>query len=319
MGTYKQHFILLTIILAAMSGLSACTSPTPPSEAAPEPTEEGRALVLGDISDDPGEVIEGAQPLANFLASQLGEYGITEGQAKVASSTEQMIELLRSGEVDLYFDSVYPAMLIGDASGAQPILRRWRNGVEEYYTVIFTVEGSGVSSLDDLNGKIVAMDNAYSTSGYVLPAVTLIEHGLSLRIVDSFEDAVEPDEVGVVFSYDDENTLQWVTSGRAQAGATDDYHFGVYSEQVELISLGQTEAVPRQVVIVRPGMEPDLLEAIKQALLGADDSEAGRAALEQFDGTAKFDEFPEGIDAALERMREMSAVVEQVEGAPTAP
>lgn len=58
---------------------------TPPAED-PPPAEEGATIVIGDISDDPGEVIEGAQPLADYLAERLGDYGITQGAVRVASA-----------------------------------------------------------------------------------------------------------------------------------------------------------------------------------------------------------------------------------------
>lgn len=302
----------LVVLILVVLALAGCTTPSTAATPTEESTRETRAIVLGDISDDPGEVIEGAQPLADYLAGQLSDLGITEGQVRVAADNDQMVEMLRTGEVDLYFDSVYPATLIHDETGALPILRRWRNGVAEYHSVIFTTQGSGIESIEDLRGKIVAMDHAYSTSGYALAVVYLSEHGLTMSIKDSPESAVAPDEIGIVFTYDDENTLAWVTDGRAQAGVTDDFHFGQFSEQADLVSLAETESVPRQVVIVRPGMDPDLMEAIKQALLAADASEEGQAALLAFDDTARFDEFPEGIDQALARMREMQAIVEEV-------
>jgi phosphonate transport system substrate-binding protein len=303
-----HQLAILTALVLALAGCTALPNATPTEESAPE----ARAIVLGDISDDPAEVIEGAQPLANYLAGELSEFGVTEGQVRVAADNDQMAEMLRSGEVDLYFDSVYPATLIHDTTGATPILRRWRNGVAEYHSVIFATQESDVESVEDLRGRMVAMDQAYSTSGYALAVVYLDEHGLQMSVKDSPDAAVGPDEIGIVFTYDDENTFAWVADGRVDAGVTDDFHFGQFSQQADLVSLAETESVPRQVVIVRPGLDPDFVEAIKQALLAADESEAGQAALEAFDDTAQFDEFPEGIDQALARMREMQAIVEEV-------
>ena len=68
--------------------------------------------------------------------------------------------------------------------------------------------------------------------------------------------------------------------------------------------LGETEAVARQVAIARPNMDPALQDAIKAILLGASENEAGQAALETFK-TTKFDEFPDGAEATLNRMQEM--------------
>lgn len=279
-----------------------------------EPTEI-HAIVLGDISDDPTEVIEGTQPLADYLASQLGDYGITEGQVRIASSTDEMAKLLADGEVDLYFDSTYPATLISDQAGAKVILRRWRFGVDEYQGVIFASIASGIESIDDLPGHIVAMDAPYSTSGFLLPAVHLMENGLTLTGKKSYGDPVANDEIGFVFSYDDSNTLQWVLSGLTDAGVTDDYNFDVAfpeDAKAQLVELARTEYTPRQVAVIRSGLDEELVQAIVQVLTTMHETEAGAAALEPFQ-TSKFDEFPQGIDVASARMREMMELVQDIQ------
>jgi phosphonate transport system substrate-binding protein len=309
--------IAIFIIIFILFSLVACTqelsvSPTPTNPSV-DPSVK-YPIVLGDISDDPAEVIEGTQPLANYLATNLVEFGITEGQVRIATTTDEMAQLLASGEVDLYFDSVYPATLISDKSGAQPVLRRWRFGVAEYQTVIFASIDSGIISIDELAGNIIAFDSPYSTSGFLLPAVYLTETGLNLVGKRSYNDPVSVDELGFVFSYDDENTLQWVLSGLVMAGATDDYNFDVAfpaSVKDELIVLARTESVPRQVVVVRSDLDPELLDIIVQILTTAHQTEEGRAALEPFQ-TTKFDEFPEGIEATGERMREMIKVLQDI-------
>ena len=165
---------ILVFALVACSGNVTVVETETPVRAA------GRAIVLGDISDDPAEVIDGTQPLADYLTEHLKEFGITSGQVRIVSSASEMAQLMKDGKVDLYFDSTYPATLISDEIGAQIILRRWRFGVEEYHSVIFASQESGITTLDDLKGHVVAMDAPYSTSGYVLPAVYMIENGLKL-------------------------------------------------------------------------------------------------------------------------------------------
>ncbi len=310
----KRVWIALLLLL-----LIACAGPTQEDQtvsvASPEAsTPAGKAIVLGDISDDPAEVIEGTQPLADYLAARLGEFGITEGHVVVVSNADEMTQRLERGEVDLYCDSVYPATLISDASGAQPILRRWRFGVEAYHSVIFAGAESGVTALADLPGHMIALDNRFSTSGYLLPVVTMLKQDLTLVGKASAEAPLIEDKVGFVFSYDDENTLQWVLSGRVAAGATDDYHYEVAfppEAREKLVTLAETESVPRQVVVARPDMDPALLDAIKQILTTAHEDEAAQAALEAFQ-TTRFDEFPEGIEAAQARMREMMEIVQDI-------
>jgi phosphonate transport system substrate-binding protein len=260
-------------------------------------------------------VIEGTQPLADYLAANLTQYGVTEGQVRVATSTEELAQMLATGEVDLYFDSTYPATLISDQVGAKIILRRWRFGVEEYQSVIFASKDSGISAIDQLPGHMLAMDAPYSTSGFMLPAVYLTEHGLKLVGKKSQGDPVAGDEIGFVFSYDDTNTLQWVLSGLADAGVTDDFHFDVdfpEDARAQLVELARTEATPRQVGLVRPGLDEELTQAIIDVLTAMHENEEGQAALESFQ-TSKFDEFPDGINAATQRMREMMEIVKGIQ------
>ena len=310
----RNAFIITIVSSLFLASCAGQTTTLPTETPAPELTES-RAIVLGDISDDPAEVIEGSQPLADYLAAQLGEYGITEGQVRVAASTDEMAKLLANGEVDLYFDSTYPATLISDQSGAKVILRRWRFGVEEYRSVIFASAASGIASVNQLPGHMVAMDAPYSTSGFVLPSVHLMENGLTLAGKKSTGDPVKEDEVGFVFSYDDENTLQWVLSGLAAAGVTDDYNFDVaFPEEAraQLVELARTEYTPRQVVVMRSGLDLELIQAIVRVLTTMHETEAGAAALEPFQ-TSKFDEFPEGIESATARMREMMEMVQGIQ------
>ncbi|MBI5958705.1 MAG: PhnD/SsuA/transferrin family substrate-binding protein, partial [Chloroflexi bacterium] len=89
----------------------------------------------------------------------------------------------------------------------------------------------------------------------------------------------------------------------------------VYPEVVaesptELRIVLETEDVPRQLVVVNGALDPALIEAIKALLMGLDEQPNGAAILEAFDETAQFDEFPEGIDAALARMQELYDTVQ---------
>lgn len=308
---FITYVFILSFVLTSCAGGGTSV---PEETSTPEPVTS-RAIVLGDISDDPAEVIEGAQPLADYLAGQLGEFGITEGTVRVVSSTDEMAKLLASGEVDLYFDSTYPATVISDQTGARIILRRWRFGVEEYQSVIFASAASGITSIDQLPGHMVAMDAPYSTSGFLLPSVLLIENGFTLSGKGRYDDPVAPGEIGFAFSYDDENTLQWVLNGFTSAGVTDDFHFDVaFPEEAksQLVELARTEFTPRQVVLVRSGLDEELVQAIVRVLTTMHETEAGAAALEPFQ-TSKFDEFPEGIESATARMREMMELVKDIQ------
>ncbi len=301
---------LFTCIIAGLIILAAC-QPSPKPTATPQASEpEGHKLVVGDISDEVAETINGTQPLADYLAAQLGEFGIAGAEVKIAPDMDTMIQWVNNGQVDIYFDSPYPALVIRDVTGAQPILRRLKFGVPTYYSVFFVRNDSAIKSLDDLRGKVVAFEEPFSTSGYMLPLAYLIQQGFEPVEAASLDTDVPPEKVGYTFSTADNTTIQWVVSEKAPAGAIDNITYQRLPEatQKELRIIAKTDEVPRQLVLLQPNMDPALAAAIKTALLHMNETEEGKRALEIF-LTTEFDEFPEGSEAALAKMQELFQLV----------
>ncbi len=314
MARTRSHIALL---IAFALSLAACTpQPAAPTETEPSPTIQEatggvfteRLFVVGDIdARDPVTLMDVYQPFADYLAENLAAYGITGGEVKIAPDLATMAAWMKNGEVDLYFDSMYPAMIVADASGAMPILRRWRGGDPVYHTVLFGIADQGLESAEDLKGQIIAFDTIYSTSGYLLPLTYLLEQGLDPVEVTSPTTPVAADQVGYIFSENDDNTIGWVLSGIVAAGATDNQTYeGSIPEETRknLVILAETQDVPRQVVLVRAGLEPEITSIITSLLIALSDTPEGDQMLERL-RTTRFDEFPNGPETALNEMREL--------------
>lgn len=305
--SFKRLVLCLTLFLVA-----ACTPQADSATTVGTVVPEGHTLVLGDISDEAAETIRGTQPLADYLADHLGDYGITAGEVKIAPDFDTMIQWVRDGEVDLYFDSPYPVLVISDETGARPLLRRLRFGVSEYHSVFFVRDDSPIQALTELTGQVIAFEEAFSTSGYMLPLSYLLQEGFDPIEVASPETAVSQGQIGYTFSTADDTTIQWVISGVIQAGVIDNVTFQRLSEetQAQLRIIAETEDVPRQMVLAQPGMDDTLVAAITEVLLTMDEDEDGQAALEAFQ-TTEFTEFPEGYAAAMEQMRTLYQLVQE--------
>jgi len=261
-------------------------------------------LTIGSVSLNPTQEYELVRPFADFVAANLHHVGIGRGRVVVVGSLSKMVEELREGKVDLLIDSPFPAVFVWQHGDVEPILRRWKWGSDVYRSVVFTRADSGVESVDELVGKIIAFGEPFSTSGFLMPKAALASAGLRLVNYEDPAASIPGDRVGYVFSNDAENTMFWVLKQKVLAGAVNaDYFEGLAGDRInELRVLQTTEAVPRNVVCVRNSLDPSVVHAIENLLLEMHLSDEGRASLERFEETTKFDRFPGGAEQDLARI-----------------
>lgn len=302
-------FVVSTALIACKATTESAATATP--ETAVSAAEEN-PIIIGDISDEVAETIEGTQPFADYIAKELEPFGITNGLVKIAPDLATMIQWMDEGEVDIYSDSPYPALVISQQTGATPILRRLKYGVDQYHSVFIVRQDSDIETLDDLMGEVIAFEESFSTSGYMLPLAYLIQNNKNPVEVSAPNATVPDDRIGYTFSTADNTTIQWIISGRVPAGVIDNVTLSRLPEetQAELRIIAATEDVPRQLVLVNRNMDDELVSALKTELLEMNENEAGQEALEIF-LTTEFTEFPEGADAALRRMNTLYRLVQE--------
>ena len=271
------------------------------------------AITFGSVSLNPAREHEVFRPFVDHVASRLSEVGIGRGRVVVVDSISKMVEELEKGRVDVYIDSPFPVGFVWKRTDIDLLLRRWKRGSETYRSVVFARADSGVESVADLAGKMIAFGEPFSTSGFLMPKAALASTELRL---DSYEDAaasIPPDRVGYVFSNDAENTLFWVLKGKVDAGAVnEDYYEGLAGSRIsELKIILTTDAVPRNLVCVRGSLDRRVTDALRDLLLGMDEDEEGREVLKGFEETARFDPCPGGPERQLEGIMGLMQYVEE--------
>jgi phosphonate transport system substrate-binding protein len=283
-GRVMTRSAYLAVLLAALLLNVGCSSiqggPAIAGEVANSP-EPARSIVLGKVDSEPTDAILAWQPTVEYLAANLGGPHAWVGEVKISSDTGTMSRWLMEGEVDLVIDSIYPAMIVAETSGAQPFLFR-NTSKPDKNAVFFVRSDSGVASIDALKGRVIGLAERHSTSGFMLPMAYMKKEGLHPIEVSGNGSPVGPEEVGYIFAGDDDVVAQWVLNGTVIAGVVDQRTFSNFenSNAGMLDDLALTEGISSSaILLVRSDLNPDLRESIKKVLVDMDTTEQGKAIL----------------------------------------
>lgn len=280
---------------------------------------EQSTITISRVSDDPQKHYKKLKPFIDYIANGLKHMGIKNGRVLLAKDNHQLIKYLKEGKVDIITETPYSSIILMEKGGAKPILRRWKKASATYAAVIFTRKDSGINSLADLKGKVIAFEDPGSTTGYFLPKTAIIKAGLEMVKLVNYRQKPPPDKIGYCFAGNESSIAHWVHKGFASAGSLSNQEYGAPDE----VSKGfipdfkviyETENVPRNLILVRGNIDHKLEEAIKDVLLNMDRSEEGRKLMLGLEKTSDFDEFPEGIEEVIRRFKEKySLIKEEVE------
>ncbi|MEO6104479.1 MAG: phosphate/phosphite/phosphonate ABC transporter substrate-binding protein [Pseudoxanthomonas sp.] len=296
-----------------MTGTAAAALPTSAGN------DDSSVLVLGRLSDDPKAHYEQLKPLLDYVVPRMHDVGIREGRILMARDAQQMTSYLRRGRVDWVTETAGTAMQLQKRAGAKPLVLTERGGVSRYHSVFFVRKDSGIDTLADLQGRSIAFQSTASTSAYIVPVATLLDHGLSLEILLSPKDRPSADSVGYVFARSELNIAAWVHKHLVDAGVFssldwEDARRMPSGFRQDMKILYQTPEYPRALEMVRGNLDPKVEARLREVLLQAADDPDAREAMTLFFRTTRFLPVDPASQQGLDRLRDgIAHVREQVE------
>lgn len=271
--------------------------------------EMPQLIVMSAVSDDPQSLISTMRPMASYMSKKLAPLGISNVDILIAENHEQMVRFIRDGRVDWITETAYSAALLEQSAGAEIILRKWKQGVPSYHSVVFVRKDSGIESLDQLTGRSVAFQHPGSTTGYFVPRSFMQAQGLRLRSLRTVRESPRPDFVNFLFSGAEYNSAMWVDKGLVSAAVLSNLDW--QREQIipaairENLRIIYTSAsLPRAVELLRGDLNPTIKSAIKEALISAHDDPDAKEALQAYQMTLRFDELDSSDLNALREIRD---------------
>jgi len=173
-----------------------------------------------------------------------------------------VIEGLLGGNLDLAWlgASAYAKAYLDDPEAVTPVLIPLNpDGTDGYFSIGFARADSGITSLEDMKGKVFAFGDPNSTSGYLIPAVEIPQAGYSMEPGAFFAD--------IVFAGGHEQTIVGVYNGDYDAGVSwadgqgeweKGFNNGAFRKAVdsglidmtELVEIWRSQTIPNGPIVV---------------------------------------------------------------------
>lgn len=272
-------------------------------------------FILAKVGDNPQKVYPRLKPLAQYISSRLADQGIETCDVMVAPDNKTMVAWLKKGKVDMITETPFSAMYIKARTRANVIASGWRKGVPSYHTVFFVRRDSGINTLEDLIGKIIAFEDAGSTSAYFLPAAELLSKGYEMSYMSSLRDSAVSDSINYVFSGEEINSTTWVSKGLVDVAALSNLDWES-NEAVpknvlpDLKIIHSTQAFPRSVELVNSLRPLSFQSRLANELCQAHTTPDGIAAMKAYKKTTRFGHVDDALDQSLKLASEMLKVVQ---------
>ncbi len=267
----KNRIILIAIaVLFLCSALAIAGG----SKEAPLGSEENPIIWAFVPSGEMERVASGAQRVADLLHDETGLYFSTN----VATEYAGVIEALASDPPEAHMASLatFAYVMAADRGVAEAALVSVRYGSPTYNGQIITRADSGITKVSDLVGKSFARPDPLSTSGWIIPMLTMRAAGIN----------TDSDLSQVVDAGSHDSVVAAVYTGDADAGATyvdartrieEDYP----DVMEEIVVIDVTADIPNDGVQFHPSIPEDMRNTIVNALLKIVATDEGKEALKE--------------------------------------
>jgi len=267
----KQQVALIALVVPLFIVISSgCTNqttsttnpqPTPSSQANGEKVPETLMVVILTQTGD-AEQKERERVMAEYLTKALKQpvsiQGAKSYDAAVDLLVEEKVQVAALGPLT-YIEAKRrnPQVEAIAASITKSTSRPW------YKSAIVVNLASGIKTIEDLKDKRLGFVSKLSTSGYMFPVVQLLDKGLN----------PDGDFASVEFFKTHENTLTALLDGKVDAvGMELDVYkklkeAGKVSDDFQVI--WESEPIPQSPFVVSQKLSPQIITALKEALIKA--------------------------------------------------
>ena len=273
-----MNFKLVAVLILLLALLLSCSSESDRVKRANRDlgSKQNPIKMYFVPSLEAGKIVNSAEGIVEYLQQATG----FQFKVAVPTSYAAVIEALGNYQADIAWLSTYAYILAKQKYDADVRLMTVRNGLKVYRGQFVARADSGIESIEDIQGKIIAYTDAASTSGYIYPSAILKQKGITPS--DYFFAGGHTQAILAVYSgRADIACTYW--SPPDETGKPKDAReklLETYPDIFDKISIvGFTDWIPNDTVTFRQNMPSDIRYRITTALLEFASTDHGRATL----------------------------------------
>lgn len=226
-------------------------------------------------SAEADKVILSGEVIAKVLEEKTG----LKFLIRVPTSYAVLIQALGTDAADIAWIAPFAYVRAHELNGAVPILKTVRHGETFYRGQILVRADSRIKKLGDLQNCRIGFTDAASTAGHIFPKALLGRHGITPReqvFLGGHPQAViavYDGKVDAACTYYSPPVNGEIKDARGKVLTT----YPDVAEKVVILQL--TDPIPNDLVAVRHNLPPDIVMAVKDALLEFAGTSAGQKVL----------------------------------------
>jgi len=311
MNSFDRGRIFISIlIILGLTIIAGCSREDQPREINLENREPSKT-VQKQPAEKPLRIAVGGMitPREGFIyyrriVNYIGEKLNRNVELVDRESYGEVNELLKKGGVDIAFVCGGPYVEGHKEFGLELLVAPVAYGETRYYSYIIVNKDSQISTFKELHGKRFAFTDPMSNSGKLFPTYMLARIN---ETPDTFFNTY-------IFTNTHDKAIKAVAQGIVDGAAVDSLIWE-YSNRTDTVFTSKTRIIKKSPpygippVVVHPGLDKNLKEALRDVFLNAHNDEKGKKILEKM----MIDKFALINDRAYDSIREMKAWVAKQE------
>jgi len=263
-------------------------------------------LIIGMVpSREADAIVDSLDPIAAMLSERL----LIPVETFVSTNYVGLVEAIGTGRVDVGMFGPAAMVQAMDAYGALPLVASVRQGSTTYRAQFNVRCDSGITEFEQLRGATIAFVDPSSSSGYQFPFVTLkdtwgIDPNTEMTTV--FAGSHDASALAV-YNGDVDVSVTFGGSPGSDGRETIEADFPDVKEVVCI--LGYSDNIPNDGIVVRQGLDAELMDQIAQALIDIANTEEGRALTQTLFNVTEFGRITD--PSVYDIVREVSATFQR--------